>query len=131
MRPLQSKRILDRGVACVGVDGVPTHDSIPDVLRRFREPEQLAILRIDDALLDHEIDIDRAPPVAFADQNDRYRLDRAGLNESEDSEQFVERAVTAGKSDQRSGPQQEVHLAQGEIVEAEAKPGRGVGVWVL
>src|ERR1700722_9270060 len=73
----------------------------------------------------------RPPPVALADQNDRDRPDLAGLDQGEDSEQLIERAETPGKRDQRSGPQQKMHLAQREIAKAEAEPGRNVGIRIL
>ena len=98
---------------------------------RLGEPEQLAVLAVDDALVDQEVEVDRAPPVVLADQHDRHRLDRARLDEGQHLEQLVERAVAARERDQRLGAQQEMQLAQGEIVEAETELGRDVGIGEL
>ena len=52
-------------------------------------------------------------------------------DQGQEFEQFVESAVAARERDQRLRPQQEVQLAQREIVEAEAELRRHVGVGEL
>ena len=110
---------------------IPAQDAVPGLLRGFGEPKELAILEIDDAFLDQIVEIDGATPEMFADQHDGYRLDFPGLNESENLEQFVERAVAVGKGDQGFGPQQEMQLARGKIVKAKTEIGRDVGIRIL
>ena len=58
-------------------------------------------------------------------------LHAARLAQRERVEQFVDRAEAAGKHDQRLGPQQEVQLAQREIVELKAQFRRDVGIGQL
>ena len=38
------------------VGAAPALDAVPDVGRGFREPEQLPVLRVDDALFDEEVE---------------------------------------------------------------------------
>ena len=76
---------------------MPFLDAVPDLLRRLREPEQLAVLGVDDALVDQEIEIDRPAPIALADEDHRDRLDLAGLHQGQGFKQFVQRAEAAGK----------------------------------
>ena len=108
--------------------GVPMQDAVPDLLGGFGEPEQLAVLLLDDAFVDQEVEIDGLAPIALAHQHDRHRLDLARLDQRQHFEQFVEGAEPARKRDQRLGPQQEMQLAHREIVEAEAEVGRDVRV---
>lgn len=110
---------------------MPLQDAFPGFLRCFREPEQVTVLGIDDALIDEEIDVERAFPEGPADQHDRQRLNLACLDQRQRLEQLVERAVAAGACDQRGGTQQEVQLAQCEVVKAETQIRRHVGVRVL
>ena len=92
------------------------------------EPKQLAILRVDDAFFDQKIEIDGAAPKRFADQDHRDWLDLSRLNQRQNLEQFVECAVSPGKRDQRFRAQQQMQLAQSEIVKAEAQIGGDIGV---
>ena len=110
---------------------IPANNTVPDFLRGLGEPEQLAILGVDDAFLDQKIEVHGAPPEMLADQNDRYRLDFPGLSQRKDFKQFVERSVATRKSDQRPRPQHEVQLAQGKIMKAEAEIGRDVWIRIL
>src|SRR5690242_11277454 len=73
-----------RSTACL----VPIQDAAPDLVRRFGEPEQLAILRVDDTFVGQKPDVDGATPILLAHQNDRNRLDLARLHESQDFEQL-------------------------------------------
>ena len=52
----------------------------------------------------------------------------AGLDQRQHLEELVEGAEAAGKDRDRLGAHQEVHLADGEIVEVEAEVGRAVEV---
>src|SRR5215471_4029189 len=106
-------------------------DAVPDLLRAFGEPEQLAILRVDDAFVDQEPDIEDATPVVFSDQHNRHRLDLAGLNQGQDLEQLVHRAKAARESDQRLRAQQQMHLAQREVVKSKTQVWRNVGIGIL
>jgi hypothetical protein len=106
-------------------------DPLPDLFRRLGEPQELAILLVDHPLLGEEADVDGPPPVRLADEHDRNGLDLAGLHQGQGLEQLVEGAEAARKDDQRPGPQQEVQLAQGEVVEAEAEVRRDVGIGIL
>jgi hypothetical protein len=51
-------------------------------------------------------------PIALAHERDEQRLDLAGLDEGQNLEQPVERAIATRKSDQCLCPQQQMHLAQ-------------------
>lgn len=61
---------------------VPIQDTVPDVLRGIGKPEQIAILQIDDTLIDEEIQVDRPTPIRFTRQHDRDWLDFASLYQS-------------------------------------------------
>ncbi len=106
----------------------PFLDAGPDLFGGLRVPEKFPILGIDHALVRQVVEIDDVAPVGFAHEHDRHGLDLARLAEGQDLEQFVERAVTAGKRDKRHRPLQKVQLAQREIMEGEAKLGRDIGV---
>ena len=72
--------------------------------------------------------VDHAVPIVPVVEDDRNLLHAAGLAERQGVEQLVERAEAAGEDDQRLRPQQEVHLAQREVVELEAQLRRDVGI---
>ena len=55
----------------------------------------------------------------------------AGLAEGQDLEQFVHGAEAAGEHHQRRGAHREMHLAHGEIVEAEGEFRRRIGIGLL
>ena len=76
---------------------IPANNTIPDFLRGLGEPEQLAILGVDDAFLDQKIEVHGPPPEMLADQNDGYWLDFSGLSQRKDFEQLVERSVPPGR----------------------------------
>ena len=67
-------------------------------------------------------------PELLAEQDDRHALHAAGLDQRQRLEELVQRAEAAGKHRDRLGAQEEVHLADGEIVEVEAELRRHVGV---
>ncbi len=102
-----------------------------DVFRRIHAREQSPVLCTDEALLHEIVEVDRAAPELAADQHDGDTRHLAGLHQGEHLEQFVERAVAAWEGDQRPRTQQKVHLAQGEIAEAEGKLWADVGVGLL
>src|SRR5579883_2286042 len=106
--PTGEQRLADRLV--------PVENILPDLLRRFGKPEELAVLWIDRALFDQKVDIEDAPPIRFANENDRDGADLSRLHESQDLEQLVHRAVAAGKCHQRPRAHQEMQFAHGEIV---------------
>jgi hypothetical protein len=49
---------------------VPVNDRCPDLFRRFAKNEKAHIVGRDHALGDHEIEVDRAPPVRLSDKDD-------------------------------------------------------------
>ena len=110
---------------------MPVQDAVPDFLRGLGKPEQFPILRIDDPFIDEEIDVDRPTPIALTHQHDGDWLDLAGLYQGKNLEQLVERTIATRERDQRLGPQEEMQLAQSEIVKAETEFGRDVGVRIL
>jgi hypothetical protein len=110
---------------------MPVQDTVPDFLRRLGKPEQIPILRIDDTFIDQEIHVDRPTPIGLTHQHDRDWLDFAGLYQSQNLEQFVERAIASRERDQRLGPQEEMQLAQRKIMKAETEFGRDIGVRIL
>src|SRR4051794_13128669 len=113
------------------LDLVPGQDVAPDLLGGFGVPEQVAVLGGDRALVDEEIDIEDAAPELLPDQDNRHRRQFAGLRQGQDLEQLVERAVTAGKRDQRPRPQREMQFAHREIMKTEAQLRRDIRVRVL
>src|SRR5580658_3960232 len=119
--------LAQRGTACV----VPIQDAAPNLIRRLGEPEQLAILGVDDAFVGEKFEVDGATPIRFADQHDRNRLDLARLHQGQDLEQLVHRAETARKGYQRLRAQQKVHLAQSKVVKAKTQLRRDVGIGIL
>src|ERR1700692_1761020 len=67
---------------------VPVQDTVPDFLGRLGKPEQFSILRIDNAFIDQEFDIDGTTPIGFAHQYNGDWLDFPRLYESQNLEQF-------------------------------------------
>jgi hypothetical protein len=55
-------------------------DTVPRFLGRLSKPEQ-SILRIDDAFIDEEVDVDDAALIGFAYQHHRNRSDFSRLYE--------------------------------------------------
>src|ERR1700722_2947508 len=51
--------LAQRGTACV----VPIPDAAPDLIRGFGEPEELAILGVDDAFVGEKFEVDDATPI--------------------------------------------------------------------
>ena len=85
-------------------------------------------MRRDHAFLGEALEIDHPAPEVAAEQQDRQRPHLAGLDQRQQLEHLVERAEAAGEDRDRAGAQQEVHLAQREIVELEAEVRGDVGV---
>ena len=110
---------------------VPVQDTVPDVLRCLGKPEQIPILRIDGAFIDKEIHVDRPTPIGLAYQHDGDWLDFAGLHQSQNLEQFVERAIASRERNQCLGSEEKMQLAQCEIMKAETEFGRDVGIRIL
>src|SRR3546814_15893851 len=67
------------------------------------------------------LEIDDAAPEILAVEQHRDRIDLAGLDQGQQFEQLVERPESARKRRQRARVQQEVHLAEREIVELHAQ----------
>ncbi len=80
------------------------------------------------AFLGEPLEIDHARPEFLAEQQDRDGLYLAGLHQRQQLEKLVERAKAAGEHGQRTGTQQEMHLAQREIVELEGQFRRDIAV---
>jgi len=106
---------------CGPIGLLPLEDPFPGADDGFSEPEQFAVLGIDDAFLGEKAEVDHPTPVGFTHQHHRKGFDLAGLNQRQSFEQFVEGAVTARKGDQGPGAQQKVQLAQGKIVNPETE----------
>ena len=100
---------------------VEVRNDPPRLIRRLDKLEEIEVARTDHALLDQRLEIDDALPELLAEQHDRDRLDLAGLDQRQQLELFVERAEPAREHRHRARAQQEVHLAQREIVELEAE----------
>ena len=81
--------------------------------------------------VDQPLEIDDAVPIIAAEQQDRQRPHLAGLDQGQQLEHLVARAVAAGEHRHRPRPDQEVHLAQREIVKLEAQLRRDIGVGQL
>ena len=65
-------------------------------------------------------------------ENDRQSIIHlAGLPQSEDLEQFIERAEAAGKDDEGVGAHGEMHFAHREVMEAESELRRRIGIGLL
>ena len=61
---------------------VPPKYSVPDFVRGLSIPKQLGILRVDNAFVHQEAEIDRATPERLADKHNRDRFDLPGLDQS-------------------------------------------------
>src|SRR3546814_20432137 len=93
----------------------------PRLIRRLDEPEECEVALADHTLFDQRLEIDDTLPEFLAEQYDRDRLDLAGLNQRQQLEHLVERAEAARKDAHGARAEQEVHLAQREIVKLEAQ----------
>src|SRR5664279_4936011 len=76
---------------------VPVQDTVPDFLGRLGKPEQIPIFRIDDTFVYEEICVECTTPIGLTHQHDGDWLDLTGLYQSQNLEQFVERAITTRK----------------------------------
>ncbi len=102
---------------------VPAQDAVPDLLAVSANQNSSRSSRsMTPSSTRNPISTARCQ-IALADEHDGDRLDLARLDQRQHLEQLVEGAVAAGKSDKRPGAQQEVQLAQREIVEVEASSG--------
>lgn len=110
---------------------MPGQDPLPGLRRLLRIPEELQVLGVDHALVEQVLHVEDALPILTTDQDDRDRIDLAGLDERECLEELVERAETTRECHQSLRAQQEVQLAKREIVESEAQIGGHVGVGIL
>ena len=105
---------------------------LPAHLGSIGKAEELEIVGVDHAGFGEVIEIDRTLPKSLVEQDDGQRVVHlAGLAKGQDLEQFIERAEAAGKDDERCGAHREMHLAHREIVEAEGKFRRRIGIWLL
>ena len=111
--------------------GIMAADAVPGLLGGLAIGEQLEVVGRDHAFLDQRLEIDHPLPEFAAEEQDRHRLDLAGLDQGQQLERLVERAEAAREDRHRARAQQEVHLPQREIVELEAERGRDIGVGQL
>ena len=95
---------------------------------RFDGAHEAPIGRVDVAFGNQIVEVDRAPPVLFADEHDGNRLHLVRLDQVQRFEQLIERPESAGEGDQRPCTQQKVHLAQGKVVEAQRQVRRDIGI---
>ena len=94
-------------------------------LNTLLNPEHVEFQNVD---LGEVVEVDEALPELLAEEDDRQGALLARLHQRQGLEELVERAVAAGEGDQRARAHQEVHLAEGEIVEVDAEPGRDVRI---
>src|SRR3546814_10202908 len=85
----------------------------------------------DVALADQVIEVDRAAPERPPHQHHWNRRHFPGLDQRQHLEQLVHRPIAAGKDDQPARAHEEVHLAHGEVVEAERKLRTDPGIGCL
>ena len=100
---------------------VKTHDHVPCLLGSGGVAEQIEIIIVDHAFVRKELEVEDSFPIILAEDDDRDFLHPSGLTQRENLKQFIERAVAAGKDDERLRAQQEVKLPHGEVIELEAK----------
>src|SRR5512134_2560671 len=93
--------------------------------------KQTQILLRDKPVVDEELPVDQTLPEVPSDQDDDYILGLAGLEERQRFEQFVQGAESSGKGHERLGPDQKVHLPDGEITELKTQLRRDVGIGML
>lgn len=98
---------------------VKSRDNLPRLLRRFGVIDKVQVVIGDYALVGKELKTNHLVPVRFPKKNDGDFLHAIGLPKRQSIEQFVQRSKTAGKNDEGFGAQQEMHLAQREIMELE------------
>src|SRR3546814_68609 len=89
------------------------------------------LFRSDVALTDQVIEVDRAAPERPPHQHHWNRRHFPGLDQRQHLEQLVHRPIAAGKDDQPARAHEEVHLAHGEVVEAERKLRTDPGIGCL
>ena len=89
------------------------------------------VFRRDHAFGGQIVEIDGMMPEFGAEENDRHLLHPASLHQRQRFKQFVQRAEAARESRDCLGTHEEMHLADGEIVEVEAEFGRHILVWRL
>jgi len=94
---------------------------VPRFLRRLDPGQQVEVRRRDHAFVGQRLEIHHPRPELAPEQQHRDRLHLAGLDQRQQFEHLVERAEAAGKYGQRPCPKQEMHLAQGKIMELEAQ----------
>src|SRR5690606_28136219 len=119
-----------RPIACYPVD-VKAFEGTNDFLGFVYAGEQVQIGWRDIAFVEQKIEINYATPECTADQHHRNTLHLFGLDQGEHLEQLIERSIATGEGHQALGVQQEVHLAQREIVESERQIWAHVGVGCL
>src|SRR5664279_44069 len=107
---------------------VEVHDCVPRLGAALGPGNEIQVLGRDPALVDEQLPVDELLPVRAAHEDYRDALHLPGLDERERLEQLVERAVPAREGDERTGTHEEVHLADAEVVEPEAKRRRDVCV---
>ena len=103
---------------CRGSELVEAPDRVPGVGGAVDVLEQLDVGGRDHAFFDQEVEVDQPPPVVGAEQHDRHLARLPGLHQRDHLEQLVQRAEAAREGHQRLGPHHEMHLADGEVVEA-------------
>src|SRR5690242_14946070 len=106
-------------------------NAVPGFLGGFREPEQFPVLRIDHALVDQKVEIDRAPPIALAYEHNGQWLDFSGLYQRKDFKQLIESAEAARKGHESSCTQQKMQFAKREIVKSQTEIRRDVWIRIL
>src|SRR4030042_727949 len=119
------------GVEGLAILFVPVGDDFPDFLGCFGEVEKFDVFRIDGSFGGEKIDVENPPPILLANENYRHGLNFARLNQAKRLKEFVESAISPGKSNHRLGPKVKMHFAHSEVAELETKLRGYVGIRIL
>ena len=109
-------------------NSVKATDDLPRLLRRLGIIDQIKMLVGNHAFVGKELEVDDRVPILPPEQDDWKFLHALCLSQRQRVEQFIERAESPGKDNECFGSQQEVHLAQREVMELKAQLGRTIQI---
>lgn len=84
-RSLIKCRWIERFLAPI----IPLQNLLPDILRRFSKPEDVAVLDTTNSLIHQEAHVKGLTPLLFPDQHDRNLFNRSRLNQGKSFKRLV------------------------------------------
>lgn len=104
---------------------------LPSLLGIIRKADEVKVRATDHACVRERFEIDDPCPERLVEEHDRNGHGFLRLGQGQHLEQLIHGAESTGEDDERAGAHRKVHLAHGEIVEAEAEIRRDVGIGPL